>query len=86
MCKTLTLNIEGDTVSEDLIVVGGDAGEHLLVCVFAGHQNIFTLNSKRPVGVPVLPVGCFPRHPSLPSAHINKESGSRHRDTSIICS
>lgn len=45
----LTLNIEGDAVSEDLLVVAGDTGECLLVCIFAGHQNVVTLNGERPV-------------------------------------
>ena len=77
--RRLTLNIEGDAVGEDLLVVGGDAGERLLVCFSAGYQNIVTLNSERPVWVPVLSGGHFSRHPRLPPARINTESGSRHR-------
>lgn len=76
--ERLTLNIEGDAVSVDLLVVGGDAGERLLVCLFAGHQNVVTLNGERPVWVSVLPAGHFSRHPCLPPAHI-KISVSRHR-------
>lgn len=62
----LTLNIEGDAVGEDLIIVRGDAGQRLLVCLSAGHQNVVTLHRERPVIVPVLSAGHFSRHARLP--------------------
>lgn len=62
----LTLNIEGDAVGKDLLVVRGDARQRLLVCLSAGHQNIVTLDRERPVRVPVLSCGRFPRHTRLP--------------------
>lgn len=62
----LTLNIEGDAVSEDLLIVRGDAGERLLVCLSAGHQNVVTLHRERPVKVPVLSGGHFSWHARLP--------------------
>lgn len=62
----LTLNIEGDTVGEDLLVVRGDTGERLLVCLSAGHQNVVTLHRERPVKVPVLSGGHFSWHARLP--------------------
>lgn len=49
MKDRLTLNIKGDTVSVDLLVVSGDAGERFLVCVSAGHQNVVTLNGECPI-------------------------------------
>lgn len=62
----LTLNIEGDAVGEDLLIVRGDAGERLLVCLSAGHQNVVTLHRERPVIVTVLSAAHFSWHAGLP--------------------
>lgn len=65
----LTLNIEGDAVGEDFVIVAGDTCERLLVRLSAGHQNVVALNGERPVGVSVLSCGRFSRHPRLPPAN-----------------
>lgn len=70
----LTLNIQGDAVGEDLLVVGGDAGQRLLVCLSAGHQNVVALHRERPVRVPVLSGGRFSRHARLPPVCAGRQS------------
>lgn len=70
----LTLNIQGDAVGEDLLVVRGDAGQRLLVRLSAGHQNVVALHRERPVRVPVLSGGRFPRHARLPPVCAGRQS------------
>lgn len=70
----LTLNVKGDAVGEDLLVVAGNAGERLLVRLSAGHQNVVALNGKGPVRVPVLAGADFSRHARLPPAQVNEGS------------
>lgn len=70
----LTLNIQGDAVGEDLLVVRGDAGQRLLVRLSAGHQNVVALHRERPVRVPVLSGGRFSRHARLPPVCAGRQS------------
>lgn len=80
----LTLNVEGDAVGEDLLVVAGNTGERLLVRLSAGHQDVVALNRKSPVRVPVLAGADFSRHARLPTAPVNKRSVGDDEQPSLI--
>lgn len=69
-----TLDVQGDAVGEDLLVVARDAGERLPVRVSAGHQDVVALDGEGPVRVPVLAGAHFSRHAGLPPARVNSGS------------
>lgn len=69
--RRLTLNVQGDAVAEDLVVVDGDAGQRLLVRFSAGNQNVVALNGERSVWVPDLSGRGFSRNARLPPDHVS---------------